>query len=129
MKLCLFQKSNIGDLQLRTWKKRRHQDYKTSRYGKTKTYFNKPSNWLKRMTVRDQENVFLSLIWTYRTGGIKMFILDNSCRCSLPTWRKVIPLYSFLLQSKVFLMHIMWNILAKHCILKSFRNTESFLSF
>ena len=24
-----------------------------------KTYFNKPSKWLKRMIVRDQENVFL----------------------------------------------------------------------
>ena len=24
-----------------------------------KMYFNKPSKWLKRMTVRDQENVFL----------------------------------------------------------------------
>ena len=32
---------------------------KTSRYGKTNTYFNEPSKWLKRMIVRDQENVFL----------------------------------------------------------------------
>ena len=26
---------------------------------KTKTYFNKPSKWFKRMTVTDQKNVFL----------------------------------------------------------------------
>ena len=32
---------------------------KTPRYGKNKTYFNKPRKWLKRMIVRDQENVFL----------------------------------------------------------------------
>ena len=32
---------------------------KTPRYRKTKTYFNKPSKWLKRMIVRGQENAFL----------------------------------------------------------------------
>ena len=32
---------------------------KTPRYGKTKTYFNKPSKWLKKMIVGDQENVFV----------------------------------------------------------------------
>ena len=37
----------------------------------------------------------------------------------------VIPIYSFLLQSKIFLMYIMWNILAKRRILKNFPNTES----
>ena len=41
----------------------RHQDYKTSRKNpkvrKSKTYFNKPSKWLKRMIVKEQENVFL----------------------------------------------------------------------
>ena len=40
----------------------------------------------------------------------------------------VYPLiYSFWLQSKIFLMYIMQNILAKRRILKNFRNTESFL--
>ena len=59
----LISKSNIRDLQLRSWKKRRQQDYKTgrktTRYGKTKMYFDKTSKWLKTMIVRDQENVFL----------------------------------------------------------------------
>ena len=32
---------------------------KAPRYGKTKKHFNKPSKWLKRMIVRDLENVFL----------------------------------------------------------------------
>ena len=31
----------------------------TPRYGETKTYFNKPSEWLKRMILRDPENVFV----------------------------------------------------------------------
>ena len=62
--MCGFQKSNSGDLQLRSWRKRRQQDYKADRKNlegrKTKAYFNKPSKWLKRLIVRDQENVFLS---------------------------------------------------------------------
>ena len=57
-----FQKNSIVDLQLRSWKKRRQQDYKAGRkkpeVRKNKTYFNKSSKWLKRMS-RDQENVFL----------------------------------------------------------------------
>ena len=32
---------------------------KAPRYGKTKTYVNKPSKWLKRVINRDQENVSL----------------------------------------------------------------------
>ena len=32
---------------------------KIPRYEKTKRRFNKPSKWLKRMIVRDEENVFL----------------------------------------------------------------------
>ena len=54
----------------------------------------------------------------------------------LPTWRKVIPIYSILLQSKIFLMYIdvysrtsPENILAKRRILKNFPNTEIFLLF
>ena len=50
---------------------------KTPRYGKTKTYFNKPSKWLQRMIVRDQENVFVFEFELYVTGGTKMFILTQ----------------------------------------------------
>ena len=32
---------------------------KAPRYEKTKTYFDKPSKWLKRMIAKEQENVFL----------------------------------------------------------------------
>ena len=32
---------------------------KTSRYGKTKTYFEKPSKWLKRVILREQDSAFL----------------------------------------------------------------------
>ena len=32
---------------------------KNQRQGKTKTYLDKPSLWLKRMVLREQENVFL----------------------------------------------------------------------
>ena len=44
-----------------------------------------------------------------------------------PIWRKVIPIFSFLLQSKIFLMYIMQNNLAKRKIYKNLRNIESFL--
>ena len=126
--MCWLQKSNIGDLQLSNWKKRKQQDYKAGkktprsrlRYGKTKTYFNKPSKWLERMIVRDQENVFLFRFGLIVPAVLKYLFWHNLCRRSLPTWRKVIPIYSFLLQSKICLMHIMWNILAKGRILKSF---------
>ena len=74
-----FQKSNIGDLQLGCWQSKGQQDYSAGRKKpevrkKIKTYLGNPSLWLKRMTLREQENVFL-LIWTYRTGHTKMFIL------------------------------------------------------
>ena len=32
---------------------------KTLRYGKTETYFDKPSKWLKRIILMEEENVFL----------------------------------------------------------------------
>ena len=32
---------------------------KSPRYGKTKTYFNKPRKWLMRMILKEQENVFV----------------------------------------------------------------------
>ena len=44
---------------------------KIPRNGQTKTYFDMPSIWLKRMILREQENVLLDL-WYLRT---KTFIL------------------------------------------------------
>ena len=38
---------------------------------------------------------------------LKRLVSPNLCRRSLPTWRKVILIYSFLLQSKILLMYIM----------------------
>ena len=59
------------------------------------------------MTVRDQENVFLFEFGLIVPMVPKYLLLHNLCRRRLPTWRKVIPVYSFLLQSKIFLMYIM----------------------
>ena len=41
---------------------------------------------------------------------LKCLFSHDLCRYSLPTWRKVIPIYSFLLQSKLFLMYIMFPV-------------------
>ena len=41
---------------------------------KTKTYFNKSGKWLKKMIVRDQENVFLFEFGLIVTAGTKMLI-------------------------------------------------------
>ena len=53
---------NIGDLQLRSWKNREHQDYKTDKKKpevRKNCCFDKPSLWLKRMILEKQEHVFL----------------------------------------------------------------------
>ena len=102
---------------------------KTPRLGKTKTYFDKPSLRLKRILLTDQENVFLFKFELTEPVVLKCLFWHNLCRGSLLTWREVIPIYSFSLQSKIFLIYIMQNILAKYRILKNFRNTESFLWF
>ena len=63
--------------------------------------------------------------WRYQSVYFDIICAD----VVYPPGKKVIPIYSFLLQSKTFLMYIMYNILAKRRILKNFQNTESFLSF
>ena len=82
------------------------EEKKNPRYGKNKTYFNLSSKWLKRMS-RDQENVFLFEFGLFVPTVLKCLLSRNFCRRSLPTWRKVIPISSFLLQLKIFLMYIM----------------------
>ena len=108
---CWFQKSNIGDLQLRSWNRSRAtrlQGWQEKAQGKEKLkliWTNQLYGWKEWYS--GSKKIFSFWIWTYRTGGTKMFILINLWRHSLPTWRKVKPIYSFLLQSKIFLTYIM----------------------
>ena len=71
-------------------KKQGWQEKTRPRQGKTKTYFDK--NY-----TQGARKCFSFWIWTYRTGGTKMLFWHNLCRRSIPTWREVIPIYSFLL--------------------------------
>ena len=78
---------------------------KSPRKGKTKTYLGKLSLWLKR--IMEHENVFLFEYGLIVPAVLKCLFRHNMWRLSLPTWRKIIHIYSFLLQSKIFLMYIM----------------------
>ena len=73
---------------------------------------------VKRMILREQENVFLSEFGRNVPAVPTCLFRHNLCRRSLPTWRKVIPIHSLLLQSKIFLMYLMWNNLTKRKIHK-----------
>ena len=93
------------------WKSRAQQDYRTARKktrGREKLKFIK-SLWFKRIIFREQENVFfLNLDLSYRRSVLTCLFRHNWCKRSLPTLRKVIHIYSFLLQSKILLMYIMY---------------------
>ena len=56
---------------------------------------------------REQENVFLFEFGLIVPAVLKCLFQHNLCRRSLPTWRKVVPIYSFVLQSKILFMYIM----------------------
>ena len=55
---------------------------------------NKLSSWLKRMILREQENVFLFEFELIVPAVLKCLFRHNFCR-------NVIPIYSVLLQSKI----------------------------
>ena len=58
---------------------------KNLRQGKTRTYLDKPSVWLKRMMLREQENVFLFEFGLIVPAVLKCLFSHNLCRRSLPT--------------------------------------------
>ena len=67
-------------------------------------------------------NLDLSYRWYYNVH------FDIICADLVyPPGKKLSPFTHFFLQPKIFLMYVMWNIVAKRRILKNFRNTESFL--
>ena len=74
------------------------------------------------MILREEENVFL-----FKFGLIGVYFDIICADVVYPPGKKVIPIYSFLLQSNIFTMYIMQNTLAIRRIPKNFRNTKSFL--
>ena len=143
--MCWFQKNNIGDLQLRSQeriklysllKKLKEEPNnkitgltgKTPRYGKTKTYFNKPSKCLKRMIVRDQENVFLSEFGLIVPAVLKC-LFDIICADVVYPPGEKLSLFTNFTPVKDFLDVYNVEHPSQRRILNKFRNTESFLSF
>ena len=53
------------------------------------------------------KKVFLFEFWLIISTVLKCSFWHNLCKHSLPIWRKVILIYSFLFQSKIFLMYMM----------------------
>ena len=79
--MCWFQKSNIRDLQLRSWKSRAQQNYRAAKpkektQGKEKLkliWINQVYGWKEWYLGSKKMFFFLNL--DFRTGGTKMFIL------------------------------------------------------
>ena len=74
----------IGDLQLSEAGRRENSNItrlagKTTRYEKTKTYFNKPSKWLKRMIVREQACVFSLFEFGFIVPAVPKCYFDIIC--------------------------------------------------
>ena len=85
---CWFQKNNIGDLQLRSWKRSwtaRLQGWQERPYvRKTKTYFDKPILLLKRMILWEQENVLLYEYGLIIPTVLKCLFWHNLCKRNWP---------------------------------------------
>ena len=66
----------------------------TPRYRKTESCFDKPTKWLKRVIPRESENVFFFKFGLIVSAALKCLFSRNAYKHSLPTSRKVIPIYS-----------------------------------
>ena len=74
----------------------------------------------------EHENVFLLEFGLIVPAVLKCLFRHDLCRHNLSTWRKVIHIYSFLLESKIFLMYIQfWHL--KFC--SNSRNLGFFCKF
>ena len=63
----------MGDLQPKDYNKITGLAGKTPRYGKNEPYFDKPSKWLKRMLLREQDKCFSFGIWTFCTCVLNVY--------------------------------------------------------
>ena len=102
---------------------------KNLRSGKTKTYLDKLSLLLKRITLREQENVSIFEFGLIKLAVLKCLFRHNLCKCSLSTRRKLSLFTHFFLQSKTLLMYIMYNIQANVKYLKTYEILNVSLNF